>query len=175
MQRGSRIDQVYTEDFVQEKLDRGAEGIFADRFPDAGRRMEVAAVRNAIDRLPDAQQRRVLQLTDVDGLEQREAAAALGLSKARVCGIHKEASETLRRLLIVGSAFDSSRIESTLSELESETDRRVLESLYVRRLEIKTARASLGLSAQEFRQAHQRALEAVVAAVRGENEASVRV
>jgi len=156
--------QVYTEDFLLPLLRLGAEGMFEDRFLDPGRELEGRVVREAIERLPDPQQRQVLRLMYVHGLEQSTVGEALGLGKSRVSRIRKAGLETLEKLLVIGNALEDRHVSETLQTLGSDAHRDVLAALYESRLDYAKAREHLGLNAGELEALHQTGLGELVAA-----------
>ena len=73
--RGSKLTargQVHTKEYVAHRVGEGADELHLDPFTAIGERLEKNAVRAAIERLPDAQQRQVLRLMYVDGLSQSD-------------------------------------------------------------------------------------------------------
>ncbi|MGB5810963.1 MAG: sigma-70 family RNA polymerase sigma factor [Polyangiales bacterium] len=158
---GENPANVHTEDHLGCLLRLGTEGVFDDRFMDLERHLEGQAVRDAIERLPNAQQRQVVRLIYVHGREQTTVGQALGLGKSRVCQIQKAGLETLKKLLDIGSALDDHAYDNTVKKLTSATHRDVLESLYRKRAGYEKARKDLGLTATELEALHQTALREV--------------
>lgn len=149
---------VHTEDFLLPLLRLGAEGLFENRFLDAGQALKGRTVRDAIERLPDVQQRQVLRLMYVHGREQTTVGLALGLDKSRVSRIRKAGLETLQKLISIGNALNDDCIDKTLATLGSDAHRDVLDALYRRRLDRGKACQVLGLTASDLERCHQAAL-----------------
>jgi len=80
--------------------------LYSDRFTTIGHRLKKNAVRAAIERLPDAQQRKVLRRMYLDGLAQNEVCEALGLSKTPISRFHKAGVETVQKLLLLPDFMD---------------------------------------------------------------------
>jgi len=154
---------VCTDDYLMPLLRLGNEGVFEDRFTDPERYLDGQAVRDAIERLPDVQQRRVVRLMYVHGRDQTTVGRTLGLGKARVSQIRKAGLETLKKLLVIGSALDDHAYEDTVEKLTSASHRAVLEALYRTRVGYEKARKDLGLTAPEVERHHQTALEELAA------------
>lgn len=154
---------VYTDDYLMPLLRLGNEGVFEDRFTDPQRHLDGQTVRDAIARLPDAQQRRVVRLMYVHGRDQTSVGRTLGLGKARVSQIRKAGLETLKKLLVIGSALEDHSYWATVEKLAPASHRDVLEALYKKRTGYEKARKDLGLTATELEARHQAALAEVAA------------
>jgi RNA polymerase sigma factor (sigma-70 family) len=161
--------QVHTEEYVAERVGQGADGLHRDPFTAIGQRLEKNAVRGAIERLPDPQQRQVLRLIYVEGLAQREVCDSLKLDKARISRIHKAGVETVQKLLVLGSALEKEHVEQSLARLHDPLHRQVLEALYRDRLDYLSARATLRVTEKELEGLHQAALAALVECITGRN------
>jgi DNA-directed RNA polymerase specialized sigma24 family protein len=148
---------------------QGADGLHRDPFTAIGQRLEKNAVRGAIERLPDPQQRQVLRLIYVEGLAQREVCDSLKLDKARISRIHKAGVETVQKLLVLGSALEKEHVEQSLARLHDPLHRQVLEALYRDRLDYLSARATLRVTEKELEGLHQAALAALVECITGRN------
>ena len=65
-------EEVHTEEHAADRMVQGADELHIDPFTAIGDRLEKNAVRAAIERLPDAQQREVLRLIYLDGLPRMD-------------------------------------------------------------------------------------------------------
>ena len=119
-------------------------------------------MRAAIERLPDASHREVLHLIYVDGLAQSQVCELLKRDKTRVSRIHKEGVETVKKLLLLGSALERKHIAQNLEHLNEPLHRSVLQTLYRDRLEYSAARAKLCVTGKELEELHQAALDSLV-------------
>ncbi len=70
--RAHNAHEVHTEQYAADRVEEGADELHMDPFTAIGDRLEKNAVRAAIERLPDAQQREVLRLIYVDGLSRMD-------------------------------------------------------------------------------------------------------
>jgi len=154
--------QVHTKDYLAQMVCEGADQLHLDPFTAIGERLEKSAVREAIERLPDASQREVLRLIYVDGLSQSEVCELLKRDKTRISRIHKEGVETVQKLLVLGSALEKEQVAGSLARLDDPLHRLVLQALYRDRLDYASARAKLRVGATELEELHQAALEALV-------------
>jgi serine/threonine-protein kinase len=154
--------QVHTKEYLAQRVREGADLLHLDPFTAIGDRLEKNAVRAAIERLPDPQQRQVLRLIYVDGLAQSDVCGLLKRSKTRVSRSHKMGVATVKKLLLVGSALEKEHIEQSLARLDEPLHRDVLRALYRDQLDYLGARFKLGVSAGELEELHQAALAALV-------------
>jgi len=137
-----------------------ADGLHVDPFTAIGDRLEKNAVREAIERLPDAQQREVLRLIYVDGLPPMEVCKIVRRDKPRVSRIHQAGIETVQKLLLLGSALEKERVELSVGHLAEPSQREVL--LARDRLDYRRARSKFGVNAKELNELHQAALDALI-------------
>ena len=86
-----------TERLVERRVQEGAEGLFEDPFKGIVTRVEKNAVRAAIERLPDVQQRRVLGMMYVEGLAQSDVSERLRRSKTLVSRTHRDGVATVKK------------------------------------------------------------------------------
>jgi hypothetical protein len=82
--------------------------------------------------------------------------------KTRVSRIHKQGVETVKKLLVLGSALEQEHIAQNLARLNEPVHRSVLQTLYRDRLDYVTARAKLGVTAKALEGLHQAALGALI-------------
>jgi RNA polymerase sigma factor (sigma-70 family) len=155
--------QVHTKDYLAQRVGEGAELLHLDPFTATGERLEKNAVRAAIERLPDAQQRQVLRLMYVDGLAQSEVCEVLQLSKTRISRFHSAGVETVQKLLLLGGALEQEHVAKSVARLSERRPREVLLALYRDRLDYPNARSKLGVGATELEELHQAALGALIA------------
>ena len=139
-----------------------ADELHVDPFTAIGDRLEKNAVREAIERLPDAQQREVLRLIYVDGLPPMEVCKIVRRDKPRVSRIHQAGIETVQKLLLLGSALEKERVELSVGHLSEPSQREVLLALYRDRLDYRSARSEFGVNAKELNELHQAALDALI-------------
>jgi len=154
--------QVHTKEYLAQRVGEGADLLHLDPFTGIGLRLEKNAVRAAIKRLPDAQQRQVLRLMYVEGLAQSEVCELLRLSKTRISRFHKAGVETVQKLLLLGSALEGEHVTQSVRQLSERRHREVLLALYRDRLDYPSARSKLGVGATELEELHQAALEALL-------------
>jgi serine/threonine-protein kinase len=154
--------QVHTKEYLAQRVGEGADLLHLDPFTGIGLRLEKNAVRAAIKRLPDAQQRQVLRLMYVEGLAQSEVCELLRLSKTRISRFHKAGVETVQKLLLLGSALEGEHVTQSVRQLSEQRHREVLLALYRDRLDCPSARSTLGVGATELEELHQAALEALL-------------
>jgi predicted XRE-type DNA-binding protein len=140
----------------------GADKLHGDPFTTIGRRLEKNAVRAAIERLPDGQQRQVLRLMYVDGLAQSEVCEVLGLSKTRISRFHSAGVEAVQKLLLLGSALEQEHVAKSVAQLSERRSREVLLALYRDRLDYPSARFKLDVGATELEGLHQAALDDLI-------------
>jgi len=83
-----------------------ADELHVDPFAAIGDRLERNAARDAIERLPDAQQREVLRLIYVDGLPRMDVCRIFKRDRPRVFRIDQAGIETVQKLLFLGSVLE---------------------------------------------------------------------
>jgi DNA-directed RNA polymerase specialized sigma subunit len=154
--------EVHTEEYVAHRVEEGADELHMDPFTAIGERLEKNAVRAAIERLPDAQQREVLRLIYVDGLSRMDVCRIIKRDRPRVFRIHQAGIETVQKLLLLGSALEKEHVEQTVAHLSEPSQREVLLALYRDRLHYRSARSAFGMNAEELNELHQAALAALV-------------
>jgi RNA polymerase sigma factor (sigma-70 family) len=155
-------EQAEMHEYVAHRVGEGAGDFHVDPFTGIGLRLEKNAVRAAIERLPDAQQRQVLRLMYVEGLAQSEVCEVLQLSKTRISRFHKAGVETVQKLLLLGSALEKEHVAKSVAQLSERRPREVLLALYRDRLNYPSARSKLGVGATELEELHQAALDALI-------------
>ena len=154
--------QVHTKEYLAQRVCEGADLLHLDPFTGIGLRLEKNAVRAAIERLPDAQQRQVLRLMYVEGRAQSEVCEVLRLSKTRISRFHSAGVETVQKLLLLGSALEQKHVVHSVAQLSERRPREVLLALYRDRLDYPSARSKLGVAATELEELHQAALAALI-------------
>ena len=152
----------HTEDYVDHRIEEGADELHIDPFTAIGNRLEKNAVRAAIERLPNAGQREVLRLIYVDGLAQNEVCELLKRDKTRVSRIHKKGVETVQKLLLLGNALEKEQIAASLSRLDDPFHRSVLRTLYKDRLDCRGCQSQAWGHGGGARGLHHAALNALV-------------
>ncbi|MBT8464891.1 MAG: protein kinase [Deltaproteobacteria bacterium] len=158
-------EEVHTEEYAADRMVQGADDLHIDPFTTIGDRLEKNAVRAAIERLPDGQQREVLRLIYVDGLPRMDVCRIIKRDRPRVFRIHEAGIETVQKLLLLGSALEEERVEQSVAHLLDAHQREVLLALYRDRLDYRSARLKFGLNAEELNGVHQAALAALIEAV----------
>jgi RNA polymerase sigma factor (sigma-70 family) len=154
--------EVHTEQYAADRVVQGADELHVDPFTEIGERLDKNAVRAAIERLPDAQQREVLRLIYVQGLPRRDVCRITNRDRPRVSRIHQAGIETVQKLLLLGRALEKEHVEQSVGHLAEPRHREVLMALYRDRLDYRSARAKFGMNAEELNTLHQAALGALV-------------
>ena len=85
-------EEVHTEEHAADRMVQGADELHIDPFTAIGDRLEKNAVRAAIERLPDAQQREVLRLICVDGLPRMDVCRIIKRDRPRVSNVPHSSS-----------------------------------------------------------------------------------
>ena len=160
--RAHNAHEVHTEEYAADRVVQGADELHVDPFTAIGERLEKNAVRAAIERLPDAQQREVLRLIYVDGLPRMDVCRIIKRDRPRVFRIHQAGIETVQKLLLLGSALEKERVEQSVGHLSEPSQREVLLALYRDRLDYRSARLKFGMNAEELNELHQAALASLV-------------
>jgi len=161
-EQAGAAEEVHTEEHAADRMVQGADELHIDPFTAIGDRLEKNAVRAAIERLPDAQQREVLRLIYVDGLPRMDVCRIIKRDGPRVFRIHQAGMETVQKLLLLGSALEKERVEQSVVHLPEPSQRDVLLALYRDRLDYRSARLEFGVNAEELNELHQAALEALL-------------
>jgi DNA-directed RNA polymerase specialized sigma24 family protein len=139
-----------------------ADELHIDPFTAIGDRLEKNAVRAAIERLPNAQQREVLHLIYVIGLPRMDVCRIIKRDRPRVFRIHQAGFETVQKLLPLGSALDMECMEHSMGHLSEPNHREALLALYGERLDYRSVRLKFGVNAEELNGLHRAALDALI-------------
>ncbi|MDH3726708.1 MAG: sigma-70 family RNA polymerase sigma factor [Myxococcales bacterium] len=161
-EQAGAAEEVHTEEHAADRMVQGADELHIDPFTAIGDRLEKNAVRAAIERLPDAQQREVLRLIYMEGLSQVDVGRIIKRDRPRVFRIHQAGIETVQKLLLLGTALEKERVEQSVGHLAKRRQRDVLLALYRDRLDYRSARLKFGVNAEELNELHQAALDALI-------------
>jgi RNA polymerase sigma factor (sigma-70 family) len=153
--------EVQTEQWIARTLEAGVAWQNLEPFTDIGWALEREDLYAAIERIPSIRERAIVRMVGLQGLAQRAAGERLGTDQAGASKALKSGFETLRDLLVIGSALDPAQLPSTLDYLADPRQRDAIRLLYGDRLEPVNVRGALCLSSAEFRSLHHHALQAI--------------
>ena len=157
--------EVQTEQWIARTLEAGVAWQNLEPFTEIGWALEREALHAAIERIPSVREREIVKMVGLQGLAQSIAGERIGIDQAAASKALKSGFETLRELLVIGSALDPAQLPSTLAGLADLRQRDAIRLLYGDRLEPAEVRESLHLSRAEFRRLHQDALRAIRIAI----------
>jgi RNA polymerase sigma factor (sigma-70 family) len=157
--------EVQTEQWIASGLKAGAGWQNLEPFTDIEWGLERADIHAAIERIPCPREREIVRMVGLQGLAQSVAGERFGVQQASTSKALKSGFETLRELLVIGSALDPAQLSSTLEKLDDPRQREAMRLLYGDRLDPADVGRSLRLSSAEFRSLHQTALRAIKSVV----------